>query len=59
MNKFFAYYRISKEELRKTIFPSKEQRRSAFISVFLVVLVVGLFLSLVDFLLGLIASSIL
>ena len=38
----------SKEELSKVIFPLKEQVKSAFISVFVVVTVITLFLSLVD-----------
>ncbi|MDU7693507.1 MAG: preprotein translocase subunit SecE [Helicobacter sp.] len=59
MNKFITYYRLARDELRKVIFPSKEQRRNAFISVFLVVVVVGIFLAIVDFLLSMIASSVL
>ena len=54
-----TYYRLSKEELSKVIFPTKEQVRNAFISVILVVTVIALFLALVDFILGGFVSSIL
>ncbi|MDA3967193.1 MULTISPECIES: preprotein translocase subunit SecE [Helicobacter] len=59
MKKLIAYYRLSKEELSKVIFPTKEQVRSAFISVLLVVSVIALFLASVDFILGSFVSSIL
>lgn len=59
MKKLITYYRLSKEELSKVIFPTKEQVRNAFISVILVVTVLALFLALVDFILGSFVSSIL
>lgn len=59
MKKLITYYRLSKEELSKVIFPTKEQVRNAFISVILVVTVIALFLALVDFILGSFVSSIL
>lgn len=59
MKKLITYYRMSKEELLKVIFPTKEQVRNAFISVVVVVSVVALFLALVDFILGSFVSSIL
>lgn len=59
MKKLITYYRISKEELSKVIFPTKEQVRNAFISVLIVVIVVSLFLALVDFILGSVVSNIL
>lgn len=59
MKKLITYYRMSKEELSKVIFPTKEQVRNAFISVILVVTVIALFLALVDFILGSFVSSIL
>ena len=59
MKKLITYYRMSKEELLKVIFPTKEQVRNAFISVVVVVSVVALFLALVDFVLGSFVSSIL
>ncbi|MDL0089357.1 preprotein translocase subunit SecE [Campylobacter gastrosuis] len=48
MEKFINYLRLSKVEILKVIFPTKEQIRNAFITVFIVVLVVSLFLALVD-----------
>lgn len=59
MKKLITYYRLSKEELAKVIFPTKEQVRNAFISVVVVVTVIALFLALVDFILGGFVSSIL
>ena len=48
MDKIKSYYKQSKEELFKVIFPIKEQVRSAYISVFVVVTVITLFLALID-----------
>ncbi len=48
MQKVIEYLKHSKLELGKVIFPTKEQIRNAFISVFIVVTVVALFLALVD-----------
>ena len=48
MEKLRAYYSHSKIELSKVIFPIKEQIRNAFISVFVVVTVISLFLALID-----------
>ena len=48
MDKFKSYYKQSKEELFKVIFPIKEHVRSAYISVFVVVTVITLFLALID-----------
>ncbi|MCI5632934.1 preprotein translocase subunit SecE [Helicobacter sp.] len=59
MKKLITYYRLSKEELSKVIFPTKEQVRNAFISVIVVVTVLALFLALVDFILGSFVSGIL
>ncbi len=58
MKKMMTYYRLSKEELLKVIFPTKEQIRNAYISVLVVVTVVTLFLSLVDLILSASISSI-
>ncbi len=46
------YYKESKEELGKAIFPTKSQIKTAFIAVVIVVTFVALFLALVDMLLG-------
>ena len=48
MEKFINYIKLSKLEIMKVIFPTKEQIRNAFIAVFIVVAVVSLFLALVD-----------
>lgn len=48
MEKFINYIKLSKLEVMKVIFPTKEQVRNAFITVFIVVTVVSLFLALVD-----------
>lgn len=57
MNKLVSYYRNSKEELAKVIFPIKEQVRSAYLSVFVVVTVITLFLALVDLIMSFALSS--
>jgi preprotein translocase subunit SecE len=54
----FKSFEESKEELSKVIFPLKEQVKSAFISVFVVVTVITLFLSLVDMTMSFTVSSI-
>jgi preprotein translocase subunit SecE len=48
LNKFKHYYKNAKDELNKVIFPIKEQIRSAYISVFVVVTIIALFLALID-----------
>ncbi len=48
MEKLINYIKLSKLEIMKVIFPTKEQVRNAFITVFIVVAVVSLFLALVD-----------
>jgi preprotein translocase subunit SecE len=58
MNKLGFYYRQAKDELYKVIFPIKEQVRSAYISVFVVVTVISLFLALVDAIMSVSLSSI-
>ncbi|WP_462197291.1 preprotein translocase subunit SecE [Campylobacter jejuni] len=58
MEKLITYFKLSKAELRKVIFPLKEQVRNAYITVFVVVLVISLFLALVDWLMSSIVSAI-
>ncbi len=58
MEKLITYYNHSKAELSKVIFPIKEQIRNAFISVFVVVTVISLFLALVDAIMSFALSSI-
>lgn len=48
MEKLTTYFKLSKVELGKVIFPLKEQVRNAFITVFVVVAVISLFLALID-----------
>ncbi|WP_458700891.1 preprotein translocase subunit SecE [Sulfurospirillum sp. 1307] len=57
MEKLVTYYNHSKAELLKVIFPIKEQIRNAFISVFVVVTVVSLFLALIDVIMSFSLSS--
>ncbi len=58
MKKLLSYYRVSREELYKVLFPTKEQIRNSFIAVLVVVSVVTLYLMVVDFILSFIVSSI-
>ena len=48
MNKVRNYYQNAKSELSKVIFPIKEQIRSAYLSVFIVVTVIALYLAMID-----------
>ena len=48
MSKLKNYYKNAKDEIQKVIFPIKEQVRTAFISVFVVVTVISLYLALID-----------
>lgn len=52
MKNLIAYFRLSKAELGKVIFPMKEQVRNAYITVFIVVSVITLFLALVDWIMS-------
>lgn len=58
MEKLITYFKLSKAELRKVIFPLKEQVRNAYITFFVVVAVISLFLALVDWLMSSIVSAI-
>lgn len=58
MNKLKNYYSSVKTELSKVIFPIKEQIRTAYISVFVVVTVITLFLALIDGIMSISLSSI-
>jgi preprotein translocase subunit SecE len=59
MQKILQYVRDSRAELMKVIFPTKEQIRNAFVSVFIVVTVISLFLALIDAIMSLSLSSVL
>lgn len=58
MSKVSNYYNSVKLELGKVIFPIKEQIRTAYISVFIVVTVITLFLALIDGVMSISLSSI-
>ncbi len=58
MKKFINYIKLSKLEIMKVIFPTKEQIRNAFIAVFIVVAVVSLFLALVDVIMSFVLSKV-
>ncbi|MEA2051040.1 MAG: preprotein translocase subunit SecE [Campylobacterota bacterium] len=58
MNKLSLYYKQAKDELNKVIFPIKEQVKSAYLSVFIVVTVISLFLALIDAIMSVSLSSI-
>ena len=57
MQKMINKFKLSKNELDKVIFPTKEQIRQAFIAVFVVVTIIALFLAFVDFMMSLLVSS--
>jgi preprotein translocase subunit SecE len=48
MEKLSSYIKLSRLELTKVIFPLKEQVKNAYLSVFLVVTIITLFLALID-----------
>ena len=48
MEKFISYFKLSRSELGKVIFPTKEQMKNALVAVVSVVVIVSLFLALVD-----------
>ena len=58
MSKLKTYYKNAKEEIAKVIFPIKEQIRSAYLSVFVVVTVISLFLALIDAIMSLSLSAV-
>jgi len=58
MDKFINYFKMSKLELTKVIFPLKIQIKNAFLTVTFVVTVVTLFLALVDAVMSFSISSI-
>ncbi len=58
MEKLKLYYEQAKSELTKVIFPTKDQIRNAFISVFVVVSVISLFLAIIDMIMSYTLSTI-
>ncbi len=59
MSKLLESIKDAKIEIKKVIFPTKEQVRNAFISVIIVVTVVSLFLALIDGIMSFSLSNIL
>lgn len=57
MEKLSSYIKLSRLELTKVIFPLKEQVKNAYLSVFLVVTVITLFLALIDSIMSFSLSS--
>lgn len=58
MNNIKSYYKEARDELHKVIFPIKEQVKSAYLSVFIVVTVISLYLALIDSIMSVSLSSI-
>ncbi len=52
MEKMISYFRLSKVELSKVIFPIKQQVKTAFYAVLIVVTVVALYLALIDWIMS-------
>jgi preprotein translocase subunit SecE len=59
MDKFIEYIKDAKIEIQKVIFPTNREIKQSFISVFAVVTVVSLFLSLIDVVMSSILKSVL
>jgi len=52
MEKMISYFKLSKIELSKVIFPIKQQVKTAFYAVLIVVTVVALYLALIDWIMS-------
>jgi len=59
MDKIKKYLRDARVEIEKVIFPTKTEIKQSFISVFVVVTVVSLFLSVIDLVMSSILKSVL
>ena len=59
MNKIKKYIQEAKIEIEKVIFPTKNEIKQSFMSVFVVVAVISLFLSGVDLIMSAILKSVL
>jgi len=59
MDKIRKYIRDARVEIEKVIFPTKNEIKQSFISVFVVVTVVSLFLSGIDLIMSAILKSVL
>jgi preprotein translocase subunit SecE len=58
LRNFINYYKKAKDELHKVIFPIKEQIKAAYLSVFVVVTVISLYLALIDSIMSVSLSSV-
>jgi len=59
MDKIKRYLRDARIEIEKVIFPTKNEIKQSFISVFVVVTVVSLFLSFIDLIMSSVLKSVL
>jgi preprotein translocase subunit SecE len=59
MDKIINYIKEANIEIQKVIFPTKQEIKQSFISVFVVVTVVSLFLSFIDLIMSSILKSVL
>ena len=59
MDKIIKYIKDARIEIEKVIFPTKNEIKQSFISVFVVVAVVSLFLSFIDLIMSSILKSVL
>jgi len=59
MDKIIKYIKDARIEIEKVIFPTKNEIKQSFISVFVVVTVVSLFLSGIDLVMSAILKSVL
>jgi len=59
MDKITKYLKDARIEIEKVIFPTKNEIKQSFISVFVVVTVVSLFLSLIDLIMSSVLKSVL
>jgi preprotein translocase subunit SecE len=58
-NKISQYIKNSRIEIEKVIFPTKREMKQSFMSVFVVVTVVSLFLSVIDLIMSSVLKSVL
>jgi preprotein translocase subunit SecE len=59
MDKISKYIKDSRIEIEKVIFPTKNEIKQSFISVFVVVTVISLFLSVIDLVMSSVLKSVL
>ena len=59
MDKIKKYLKDARIEIEKVIFPTKHEIKQSFISVFVVVTVVSLFLSIIDLVMSSVLKSVL